>query len=574
MSPQQVVLDNWANLSHKAPLNPLVPNTETISLAPTWVGHHKRRLDAYKVLRAYIENVARFFLATTDDAAKKRHREYGDPALISEVIRAAVLGEEFQIVVDGADEVLEELEEGVEETAEEAAIRAEVEAAIARQDWLREDWGIDERYKQKVIESERNACNLGDGVYLVSWSAKKKRPKLRVYDPGMYFPVFPPDGGDGDEFPDKVHLAWEYEDDDEHRFVRRITFELVPLDVPVRRTYQRADENPAEVTCLMTDATWAIPDLKDQRLDSFDISKAVFRVNDDGNEVRGLNLEIDFIPIVHLPNTVAIIEGFGRSVLASVAQIFDDIAFADTDLSLAAATTGTPVIGVDPGDGATGMASQVKSYGPGTVLYGKVNLLDTSAALDALLKWLDALLSRLSTNARVPEEVLGRVKAGDIASGVVLALSFGPFRSLIDEMRLVREEKYGLLLKFVQRLAIAGGVIEGPVMPANLAFGSYLPSDLRAVVELIVKLLAQHGISRRTALTMLVDAGLDLGGAIDDELVRIREEDYEGAVQAADATEDANIGRDMLGYEPVETTPVVPEFPSPDDIVPDPAAEE
>lgn len=565
------VLDAWASLSHKAPLNGVVPNTATVTLAPTWVGTHKRRLDAYTVLKAYLENYARHFIATTDEAKKRRHREYGDARLLVEAIRAAVLGDDFQIVVEGADEELEEPGEGETETPEERALRAEVEAAIERQDWLRDDWGVSERVKQKVIETERNATGLGDGVYLVSWSSLKERPKLRVYDPGMYFPVFPADGGDGEEFPDKVHLAWQYDDEDGNTYVRRITYELVPVEAWTP-AYHEPGEKPATVTCLLTDATWPLPDINEQRLDDFLLSKATFRVNDAGTEVRDLDIERDYIPLVHEPNTVAILEGFGRSCIASVAQILDDIAFADTDLSLAAATTGTPPIGVDPGDGATSLAGSTTTYGPGTVLYGKVNLLDTSTALDALLKWLDELLRRLSSNSRVPEEVLGRVSAGDIASGVLLALSFGPFRALVDEMRLVREEKYGLLFKFVQREAIAGGLIDGPVMNANLAFGSYLPSDLSAVVELVVKLLEQHGISRRTALTMLVDAGLEVG-TIEEEIERIEHEDFDGAVKIADATEDANLSREYLGYEAVTQTPTVPELPAPEDILPEPEAQ-
>jgi hypothetical protein len=56
------------------------------------------------------------------------------------------------------------------------------------------------------------------------------------------------------------------------------------------------------------------------------------------------NLGIDFIPIVHIPNTVAVAEHFGRSDLAPVLQILDDIQATDSDLQLASALTGAPMV--------------------------------------------------------------------------------------------------------------------------------------------------------------------------------------------------------------------------------------
>ena len=36
-----------------------------------------------------------------------------------------------------------------------------------------------------MLECERNAVKLGDGVYVLGWSSSKNRPVLRVYDPGF-----------------------------------------------------------------------------------------------------------------------------------------------------------------------------------------------------------------------------------------------------------------------------------------------------------------------------------------------------------------------------------------------------
>src|SRR5205807_1508934 len=139
----------------------------------------------------------------------------------------------------------------------------------------------DERFGLKLIETERNAIGLGDGVYVLGWSAKKKRPRLRVFDPGFYFPVL--EDSDEDEFPSRVHMAWEAVQDERGNYVqvdpgqpspagrstpsvrrvRRITWELAPLpegEAPRHYPWQDADDEPATVTCYMTDAVWELND--------------------------------------------------------------------------------------------------------------------------------------------------------------------------------------------------------------------------------------------------------------------------------------------------------------------------
>jgi len=40
----------------------------------------------------------------------------------------------------------------------------------------------------RVQQAERNAMLLGDSVYVLAWNPEKRRPTLRVYDPGFFFP--------------------------------------------------------------------------------------------------------------------------------------------------------------------------------------------------------------------------------------------------------------------------------------------------------------------------------------------------------------------------------------------------
>lgn len=524
-------------------------------LAPTWVGDHSRRLTAYKILQSYVDNSAREFLQETDEDKRDAHREYGDAALIVNTILASLLGENQQIVVEGAegwDAAAGEALEGVDPV--------EAEAAWKLQEWLRE-WAEDERLPLKMLETERNAISLGDGLYTVGVSNGKKRVRARVFDPGFYFPVL--DDGNEDEYPRKVHLAWELETDNKQkRLLRRITWEIVEVEGLNRNLPW--NETATNQTCLMSDGTWELDLGAPQTVEELTKSKVTWatHTNAQGDEVefKDIDLGIDFIPVVHLPNTVSLSNHYGRSSLSTVLQILDDISNADTDLNNASSTTGTPPVVLR---GAS-MGATKPTYGAGKVWEvssdGGLEVLDTSKALDALLKYVESLLQRLSVNARVPESVLGRVKIDGQLAGITLALSFGPLGSMIKEMRLVREEKYPLLLKFVWRMALSAGWEGVPEkwFPTKIEFGAYLPQDQNAAVEIVSKLLATSppGISIETAVRILVTAGLPIDDAL-EEVRRITGRDFNGAIELLEATGDENAVFEYLGRDrPPDETPV------------------
>jgi hypothetical protein len=307
------------------------------------------------------------------------------------------------------------------------------------------------------------------------------------------------------------------------------------------------------------DGTWLLDLGAPQTVEDFTEARVDWETTNDGEEIRNLDLGIDFVPVIHLPNNVALLNHFGRSILATVLQILDDISNADTDLQAASATTGTPPVALS---GAT--MTESPRYGPGKVWQlganGKLDVLDTSRALDALLKYIESLLKRLATNARVPESVLGRVDISGNLAGITLALSFGPLGALVKEMRLVRDEKYPLLLKFVWRMARAAGWEGVPEnwYDAKVEFGSYLPQDTSAAVDMVQKLLMSDppAISIETAVRILVNAGLPIDNAL-DEVGRITSRDFKGANELLDATGDQEAVFDYLGRE----APVIPSRP-------------
>jgi hypothetical protein len=592
------VFDRFSPISYKATIGETASNPH---MAPTWVGDiHVRRLAAYKTRLAYLLNVSRLALpqgsvdaAVTDERARmsgqfavaptsKDRREYGDAALLSSRVVDAVLGEDVQIVVDGAavpPAVTPELPPepqplapqpadplpiaGNAPPAPDAAITAmqrridtirtarwvdEAERKVAeweasfdahhkaseRQRWLRK-WAEDEQVIAKMYEAEGDAVGLGDAVYVISWSAKKRRPVLDVFDPGFYFPVLDPNSRES--YPDKVHIAWQFEEMDragtKKQFVHRITYELKPV-AEWRPPWAAEEDQPSTVACFMSEGTWPLNDAG-RTVDDFADSRATWTLGEDGRPIQDLNLGIDFVPVLHVPNTPSRKEHYGPSILDSVTQIVDDIQAADTDAAAASRIAGTPLITL-----AGGQVDHTKtlSVGPGKVFTvgpnGRMDVLDASRGLVVLMDYIDKLLHRLSVNSQVNEEVLGRVRASDVPSGIALLLAFGPMRGLIRKMRLVRNEKYPLLLKFAQRLAQAGGVLEAGANPrAEVAFGSFLPSDQKHVLECVVQLMTTHGISRRTALQWLVDAGFDIGD-IAQELDAIAAEDFDHASTLSD----------------------------------------
>ena len=134
-----------------------------------------------------------------------------------------------------------------------------------------------------------------------------------------------------------------------------------------------------------------------------------------------------------------------------------------------------------------------------------------------------------------------------LVHGLLLSLSFGPLKSMIDEMRLVRRDKYRLLLKMVQRFYVLEGEWTD-VLEADLVFGSYLPTDQQGTTNLVVQLYSAKLISLATAHKMLQEVGIPITDP-GKEAVEINKRDFEGASQLLDATGNEKAVGDYLGVE-------------------------
>ncbi|MEU5683619.1 hypothetical protein DEJ48_36805 [Streptomyces venezuelae] len=558
--------DAWSWLNYK----PVMSGSDgrphralALTVQATWLPDEAvRRLAAYKLLAAYDNNQAGELASLAGNDAAGERREFGDASAFVDTTLAHLLGKSQQIIVPGA------------EHAKDEDATSEAIAAAAVQQRLRE-WAEAELLPLRMQAAERKAVLLGDGLYLLAWDPDKQRVRLKTYDPGFYFPVLEDDADPGD-YPRRVHLAWEIPEDPKRGLkqrLRRITYELGPIrsadegavgisssevraaPVPqagdsyddalgrLQRTYPWAPDRPSATTCYLTDAEWVISDLRHgQELDDLPLDKARFRTRADGVVLDRLDLRLDFIPLVHVSNTIADGEHFGQSTLAKVMQALDELAETDTDSARASSTTGAPIIclaGARPEVDRVSGRPKPLTIEPGTVFAlgdgGRMDVLDTSHQLAELRARVEEIRDRAAVNARLPAVSLGTVDPSDVPSGYALQLSLGPLDSLVDAMRLARAHKYALLLKMVQRIHQAGradGWPQSAVLPARLVFGPHTPTDRSAILEEVVKGVTAEVLALETGIRMLQDAGYPIDDAR-EEVVRITERRRSGETASA-----------------------------------------
>ncbi|MDX3205149.1 hypothetical protein [Streptomyces scabiei] len=598
---------SWANYRQDM-ADPRRPGGMLSQTAPTWVPDGDlRRLAAYKIAAAYDHNQAGQLHAVTrgEESALDR-RELGDAAKLIDTALGYLLGDGQTITVPGAERV-------DAPAVDDSEPPEEVKTAALLQEDLRA-WAEKELLPMRMQQAERVAVRGGDTVYTLAWDPARARPRLSVYDPGFYFPDFDDDADQAD-YPDRVHFAWQIPADPnrgtEER-VRRITYELGPIGVHTRtaadggrrepvvdgngwalltpgdavdsegritREYPWQPDRPATVTCYLTDAEWRLKDLKGHHtVYNLPTDKATYRRRADGEVLERLDLMVDYLPVVHVPNTIPDAgEHWGRPVFAGVLQALDELSATDTDSAASSATTGAPVVAVSgarmPVNRTTGQPEPVMLRAGSVVQLadgGSMDVLDTAGQLAELRQRTDHLLDRIAVNSRLTSAGLGTLDPTALPSGYALELALGPLDSLIGEMRLVRDHKYTLLLKFVARLYQAGRVWPAGELPsARLAFGPLTPTDQAAVLDLVVKAYEAGVISLETAVRMLMDAGFPIDSAA-TEIDLIQARDFDAAARLADATGDSTAVREYLGLPEAdpETGPAplisTPDLPDPE----------
>ena len=589
------VIDQYSPLDHKAGM------AEPAAAFPPWAAEHARRLMAYRILAAYCRDVARLFLRPDPDEPGKADnwQEFGDAALVASRIASSVLGEEPGVMVVGADatipdepdippepeppgeglseagariaqRVFEEASRVWEETADQIIDRwledrSDLQRLLARQDALQE-WAEEEALIAKIIENEhRHICPLGDGVYVLGWDAGNGRPSIEIFEPDAYYPVLDTRQRG---FPAKVHLAWQYtetgSDGKDTEFVRRLTYELLSLeeaaeeglDIGSAPSYLGPDEEWTHA-CFLSDGTVEAAEF--EQVDAPVLSKVVWatEVDADGNEVE-LNrapLGLDFMPVVHVPNSLSEIYHFGDSVLVALPQLLDEIAASDTDESMSSRWAARPPL-VISGFSASGESIDIT---PGKAIKasekGGLSTVELAANLREIRERGGGLRDLLAVIGQTPNGILGRIDASDVPSGVTLALSFTPFKFMIELLRLARARKYGLVPKFVQRIGIVNGyepfLADPVVYPGGIRFGAFMPQDLAGSATVITQLRSAGVMGQQTGIRMAKEAGAPIED-VHTEFLAAREEMGETADRITSALEDPKYAAEFLrvrGYD-------------------------
>ncbi len=562
------------------------------------------RLSAYRALSTFMEACRRDLVVDTPERPDEsdKLREFGYPAAYVETIAGATLGEDPEMIVVGADVSLaarppippapEEPDTGLPAleaevqnsifTTASAAWKARAERIIAewaaklerqpaleaRQNWLRY-WASAEQEDLfgKLTELEHDyVVPLGDGVLLFGWDHNRARPSVRVFEPDVYFPVL---DDTLETFPTKVHLAWIFaetnEKGEETEYVRRITYELMPLD-PADPDYEPfvagaapkylADGQTQTHACLYSNGVWELADFED--VYDVEAQGVTWEQIPDPNggeqlvDADRVDTGLDFIPIVHFPHTLSTNVHFGRSPLTRHAQIFDQLSRADTAHALSAAFAAEPITvlrGLAPGtyaeneDGTTG----IPMY-PGRALAsdssGGVDIADMAQDLVALGDYVFSLKDETANLMAIPKALFGRIEAADVAAGIVLDLLFSRFKFTIGRARLARSSKWPLVAKFVQRIEIqnAERPFEIPgddtyeqddqVYPATVNPGSFMPTDAASASGVVKNLRDARALSQESATRYMEENGFP----IDDiaiEQARLRQGDADTALDIA-----------------------------------------
>ncbi|MGW4047786.1 hypothetical protein [Streptomyces sp. NPDC004721] len=593
---RELLIDAWSWLNYKqAMADPNRPGQHAFpELNTSWVpGEDLRRLAAYKFLAAYDSNQAGQLASVTGDDHGVERRELGDPSKLIDTTLGYLLGAEQNIVVPGADHA------GQDKPTPESVAAADLQERLRA-------WADKELLPLRVQQCERCAVRSGDGVYTLAWEPSKQRVLLRTYDPGFYFPEWDEGEQDAQEYPTRVHFAWDLAADPARGIkarVRRITYELAPiswatqpgavdgrsvrelvvggdgepvltagdtLDAAtgtVTRAYPWAPDKPSAITCYLTDAEWLLEDLgRAHDVFSLPPDKATYRVRSDGQVLDRLDLMVDFIPVVHIPNSIPDVgEHWGKSTLATPLQLLDELAATDTDSASASATTGTPIVALAgarlPIDRTTGQPLPVRVEA-GSVWQlsdsGRMDTLDTSAQLAELRQRIDHLMDRLASNTRLTTAGLGSLDPAKVPSGYALQLALSPLDSLVGAMRLARNHKYQLLLRMVQRLHQAGQVWPaGESLPARLVWGAHTPTDRTTVLNDVTTGYVGGVFSLETAVRMLQEAGYPIDD-VAKEIERIQKRAFDQAARLADATGDNGAVREYLQLPEADPIPPVP----------------
>lgn len=511
-------------------------------LASSWVPlKHRRRLASYTFLAAVYNNAHKLYLERSEI------REYGDAALVVDTLRDGLIGST-----------------GMKLSAGDIETNANTKKRIER---LRK-WWKDELMDMKVFENETNCASLGDSVYRIRWSSKNKKKstvKVDTFDPGFFFPEF-----DEDNDLVKAHLAWEEEVIDDMGNSNTYVY---------KETYEFDDNGMCFVTAGWYD-TCRNDSLSDLQYTLDYLTLVSYKKDINDNEFNMMPLNIDFIPIIYVPNIAVQGEPYGKSDLSTVIDLLEEMAHTNTDTAANTSLLGSPPLVVQSDNSMGGETDEngnsigIQTVGAGQVIEvgadGDAKLLDVSGANSALDSYYKKLDQKLYENTRATKLAAGKMEGSTIPSGIALRLLQNPLVQKTLPKRILRQYKFGLLLKYVQKMFLAFGTVDDKSQfvteeyDVEVTFGDIFPTDRSAAINDLAVAYAAGFMSLEVAVRMSQKYGVEIDDVM-TEVERIKEEKIElntftnigngksivtnpkGTIGTSDGTQSGNIQKTIDG---------------------------
>lgn len=506
-------------LNYKKPIGTLNRPCVSASWVPV---EHRRRLSAYDILAAYYYCYSRDYRYSPESGDAGNNdiiKEYGTPAWLCDKIKNKLLGGAVSINIPvpkslGNANSLKRMIDATEDAKEKASIQERLDSVIAVKNILAQreaklqDWFSDANVYTKIDENETTASHLGDMIYLLTWDAASGEPKVETFDPGFCF---------YDQDCDEVSI-----DDKSSVVISRLCVaweDVQDYEKNTRKIYRRVFElrkGTGSNRCFMHEANFIYEGELDVNIWDFDDSSI-----EDGVSVAWVDLGIDFIPAVWVPNITVQGETCGISNIHRLLPLFDSIMNNDTDLSKNGEKLGGAsviVSGKDmkPRKDAVNGGNAPVSFEPNSLYFtgegGSAELLDTSNMQEALLKTGTRLEEELIELTEITPVAAGRIKPGDqIPSGVALTIMLQPLLDKVGNMRQQRQQFYATLFYYVQRMFQEFGtpdekaLFSGVLYDVRLQFGDIIPSDQKTKAEYYNSL--KGTLDDQTILEMMKEDG-------------------------------------------------------------------
>jgi hypothetical protein len=539
MSTEKKVYDIYAPLlNYKKAISEFNRPAITINWIPI---DHQRRLKAYEVLSALYFNYSRDYRNSPesgDEGSNDSIWEMGDPAWLCDTLKSKLLGNEYGIAIEMPDE-LRDFDPAAE--GADAALVSLKEKLDARQTYLRR-WWKNQRVALMVDENESKCSYLGDCAWMAEWDPVDKIPKLRTYDPGFVFP-FPGCNEEsieegGGMVSDRLVVAWE---EDSESWKDEEDYIILWQDIYELRV--KGDKK----SCWRHSGYYRFNSADKLELDNiFDTKSAI-----EGTESGWVDLGIDFIPVMMVPNIQVQGSEFGLSNLHFHVDNLDAVVNNETDLQKNSSYLGGAMIALSGKDVSQSIDPTTKrprpiKVAPNTAVTlgegGSMALLNTSTMQTALIETLNYEIDKLIRNSGVTEIGAGRIEAGQLSTLSIMIL-MQPLLDKIYPRRVQRNVHYAKLFWMVQRLYQIFGspeerkLFEGDVYDVVIKFGDIVPRSRVDAMDYYIKLAQLAG--DEAALEIARKEGLDI------DVKKIIEQKKESA--AARAKEETDIFNMRLG---------------------------